>query len=113
MRFRTTAAMIVLLALVRAALAADAGGGGDDGSGDDKKPHEGIMKGSIVRIDGKDLIFKDKIEVRVTTTDKTEVTLDGKPAKLSDLKAGLFVQVMSADETASRIIARTPKGKGK
>src|SRR5438874_159825 len=108
-----TIATMLMLALVRAAaLAADAGDGGG-GGGDKPATHEGIMKGYVVRLEGKDLIFKDKIEVRVTTTDKTEITLDGKPAKLSDLKAGLFVQVLSADETASRIIARTPKGKGK
>lgn len=112
MTMRPNLIILLLMVLVRISVAADAGSGAD--GGDDKKgPHEGIMKGLIVRVDGKDVIFKDKIEVRVKTTDETEITLDGKPAKLRDLKAGLFVQVLSADETPSRIIARTPKAKPK
>jgi hypothetical protein len=102
-----------MLVLAPITLAADAGNGAGDSG--DKGPKQGIMKGFVVRVEEKKLVFKDKAgpEVTVATTDATEVTLDGKPAKLSDLKAGLFVQVLSANDTADRIIARTPKPKPK
>jgi hypothetical protein len=106
-RMRFCVGVVLLLAGVTRAA--------DDQGGGEKSPHEGIMKGYIVRIDGANLIFKDKAgpEVTAATTDLTEITLDGKPATLSDLKPGLFVQVLSAADKADKIIAKTPKAKGK
>jgi hypothetical protein len=88
-----------------------AGAADDQGDSGNKSPHQGIMKGYIVRLDGTKLIFKDKAgpEVTADTSDSTEITLDGKKAALSDLKPGLFVQVLASADTAEKIIAKTPK----
>jgi hypothetical protein len=96
----------LLLITAVAARAAD-----DQGDSDNKSPHQGIMKGYIVRLDGTKLIFKDKAgpEVTADTSDSTQITLDGKKAALSDLKPGLFVQVLASADTAEKIIAKTPK----
>ncbi|MBI5723686.1 MAG: hypothetical protein HZA50_07000 [Planctomycetes bacterium] len=58
----------------------------------------------------------EKVEnVKVATDDKTVVTLDGKEAKLADLKEGLFVKVTPAEGTATKIEATTeaPKRPGR
>ncbi len=63
--------------------------------------------GTVVKIDGKNLILKVAYVERATgkeatkeqtiaTTDKTAVTLDGKDAKLADLKEGMTAVVTYA-----------------
>jgi hypothetical protein len=102
---RAICLMAVMLLATSTARAAD--DGGDDNA---PKPHQGIMHGTVVRVDGTTLIFKAKKgpEVSVPTTDATVVTIDGNPAKLSDLTAGLLVQVLSTNDAADKIIAKTP-----
>jgi hypothetical protein len=103
----TPTLLVMTLMLITAAAAR----GADDHGDSNKSPHQGIMKGYIVRLDGTKLIFKDKAgpEVTADTSDSTEITLDGKKAALSDLKPGLFVQVLASADTAEKIIAKTPK----
>ena len=51
----------------------------------------------------------EKDAVAVTTNDKTVVTLDGKEAKVADLKVGLAVVVTHVEKVASKIEAKTPE----
>jgi hypothetical protein len=71
-------------------------------------------EGVFVKLDGAKVVMtvmgKDK---SVLTTDKTVVTLDGKPAKLADLKAGALLTVTlvvgkGEIPTADSIMAKTP-----
>lgn len=50
---------------------------------------------------------KDGQPQTVATDDKTEITLDGKPATFADLKAGLFTQVTPDTGTATKIVAKS------
>jgi hypothetical protein len=99
--------VVSALLLITAAAARAA----DDAPAGDPPLKMGFMKGVIVRVDGTDLIFKDKKgpEVTVATTDATQVTIDGKPATLADLKEGYAVQVTATKDTAEKIIAKTRK----
>lgn len=81
------------------------------------RPARGLM-GQITKVDGAKITVKPMArpnateapkEVVVTTDDKTVVTLDGKDAKVSDLKADLYVRVTPADGTATKIVATTEK----
>jgi hypothetical protein len=56
---------------------------------------------------------KNPQDVTVATDDKTSVTLDGNPAKVTDLKAGLYVMVSPAEGTAATITASTSRPKKK
>lgn len=98
----------VLLGLGMIALADDAA---------PKHGHDGIG-GQIVKVDGANVIIKkhargDEVakEVTVVTDDKTVVTIDKKDAKVADLKADLYVYVMPAEGTATKIVASTEKPK--
>lgn len=66
------------------------------------------LKGTVVKVDAPKVVVKvgDK-EVTVTTDDKTAVVVDGKEAKLADLKAGMPVAVTPAEGTAAKIAATT------
>jgi hypothetical protein len=99
-------ALPLLLLIATAAVRAADGDEPDDGA-----LKTGFMKGVILRVEGTNLIFKDKKgpEVNVGTTDTTEVTIDGKPATLGDLKQGYYVQVTAKKDTAIKIIAKTHK----
>jgi hypothetical protein len=73
------------------------------------------LEGTFVKVDGAKLVLtvKDK-ETTVATTDKTTVTLDGKDAKLADLKAGVKLVVTLTDATAptaAKVEATTPVAK--
>jgi ABC-type sugar transport system substrate-binding protein len=51
-------------------------------------------------------------EVAVKVGENTVITVDGKAAKVADLKAGMFVIVTPAEGTAEKIVARTPPPSG-
>ena len=99
-------ALILMLAGAAVARAAD-------DVGTDAPTKRGSMVGVVVRLDDTNLIMKTKsgIEAKVATNDQTEVTIDGKPGALADLKAGTFVQVLSTNDTAYKIVASTHKPK--
>ena len=64
------------------------------------------VKGEVVSVDGSVLKIKNgrkgqEKEVTVVTDTKTVVMIEGKPAKLADLKAGQKVNIMMADETGT------------
>lgn len=78
------------------------------------KPKRDMIGGKIVKVDGATVTIKTRArggaegkEVAVTTDDKTVVTLDGKEAKVADLKADMFVRVSPATGTATKIVATT------
>jgi hypothetical protein len=75
---------------------------------DEAKP--ATLKGTVVKVEEAKVTVKvgDK-EVVVVTDSKTVVTLDGKDAKVADLKAGLRVSVTPVEGVATTIKARTPK----
>jgi len=69
----------------------------------EKKAH--VMKGTISSIDGETVVVSvtskktgDKKDHKVKTDSNTKITLDGKDAKLSDLKAGQEVAVTPGAE---------------
>lgn len=97
-------ALVLGLSFVTPTMAAKGGKKGLRGqvtsfSGDEKK-------GSLVVSSGPK---KSAQDVTVETDDKTTVTLDGNPAKVTDLKAGLYVMVSPAEGTAATITATTTK----
>jgi len=64
------------------------------------------LRGQVVKVDGTNLVIKtgkrgEQKEVTVATDTKTAVMIEGKPAKLADLKAGQKVNIMMADETGA------------
>jgi hypothetical protein len=78
------------------------------------KPHHDHIGGKIVKIDGTNIVIKtwahgdqEAKEVTVATDDKTVFTLDGKDAKLADMKADLFVRVTPKEGTATKVVAST------
>jgi|GEM_PF-2455400 len=83
------------------------------------RPARGL-RGTIVKVDGTNVVVKTMArggaegqEVTVATDDKTAVTIEGKEAKVADLKADLFVNVTPAEGTATKIVATaTPPGRG-
>ena len=81
------------------------------------------VKGTVSSVDGETVVVsvtnkktgatKDR---KIKTDDKTKVTLDGKEAKLSDLKAGQQVVITPGDEkgaAASEIAATSASDSGK
>jgi hypothetical protein len=90
-KFFAVAAVLVVAGLVSAVMAQDA-----------PKPHK--VHGKIVSIsdDGKITFTQghgDNAKTVVVATDaNTKLTLDKNPAKLTDLKAGMFVVNVVADE---------------
>lgn len=63
-----------------------------------------VMKGTLSSIDGDTLMVSvvskktgEKKDHKVVTDDKTKVTLDGKEAKLADLKAGQTLKITPGD----------------
>ena len=81
------------------------------------KPVMGQVKS--VAEDGKSIVImtmgKTPTEMTITVDEKTVYTLDGKDAKITDLKADLYVTVKPGTGTATTVDALTekPKGKGK
>lgn len=63
-----------------------------------------VIKGTLSSIDGDTLMVSvlnkktnEKKDRKIKTDDKTKVTLDGKDAKLSDLKAGQELKITPGD----------------
>jgi len=95
MKAATLLAMVALLGMVSFCAAQDA-------------PKS--MTGTVVKVDGANVTVKaGEKEVVVVTDDKTAVTVDGKEAKVADLKAGMAVTVTPDTGTAAKIVATTPK----
>jgi hypothetical protein len=68
------------------------------------------LTGTVVKVDGANVTVKAaEKEVVVVTDDKTAVTVDGKEAKVADLKAGMTVEITPATGTAAKIVATSPK----
>ena len=78
-----------------------------------KKPG---IKGDVVKVDGNKLVIssgkKDaKAELTIATDDKTVVMIEGKEAKLTDLKPGQKVTITPETGTATKIEVPAPKAK--
>jgi len=70
------------------------------------------LHGSVVKVDGDKLTIKAKEKETVVATDaNTKVTIDGKDAKLADLKEGQVVTVTPAEGTAQTIVVAAAKPK--
>jgi hypothetical protein len=68
------------------------------------------LAGIVVKVEEAKVTVKaGEQEVVVVTDAKTAVTVDGKEAKVADLKAGQTVVVTSVEGTATKIEATTPK----
>ena len=73
--------------------------------------------GVLVKVDGKDVIYKGGAkgtgkEWQLATDDKTKITLDGKEAKLDDLKQGQSLKLtISSEGVLTKIEATSPKSK--
>jgi len=90
----------------------------DTGTATEVKAHVKGAFGSVVKVEGKNLVIKstakDKKEITVATDEKTRVVIDGKPAKLEDLKPGMKVKAIPETGTATKIATTsTPKDAGK
>lgn len=74
------------------------------------------VRGKVVKVDGDKLVLSsgkkgEEKEVAVTTGASTKVVIDGKEAKLADLKAGQVVMVSPAEGTAETITVAAAKPK--
>jgi hypothetical protein len=69
------------------------------------------LEGTIKKVDGDKgtlvVTDKDKKEVTVTVNKDAKVTLDGKAAKLSDLKEGQTAKITHEDNKASAVEAKS------
>jgi hypothetical protein len=79
-----------------------------------KKPK--ALKGKVVKVDGDKLVLatgnkKEPKEVTVTADADTKVMIEGKAAKLADLKEGQQVTITPAEGTAQAIVVAAPKPK--
>jgi hypothetical protein len=84
----------------------------DDTDANKRAPHTGIFE----KVDGKKLVYKGGAkgtgkEWSLPTDDKTKVTIDGKDALLSDLKAGQQLALTVANGMVTKVVATTPKTK--
>jgi hypothetical protein len=85
--------VVLVVGLAGTAHAKKNKGGGDPG-----------VNGTVVKVDGKNLVLKtDAGETTITTDDSTAVVINGTPSKLSDLKADQTVKVTPATGTAMRV----------
>jgi biopolymer transport protein ExbD len=73
------------------------------------------LEGTIKKVDGDKSTLvvtdKDKKDVTVTVIKDAKITLDGKEAKLADLKEGQSVKVTHEDNKASAVEAKAAKDK--
>ena len=79
-----------------------------------EKPKAKGLKGAVVKVDGTNLVIKagkEGKETTVSTNNETKVTIEGKDAKLADLKADQVVTVSPAEGTAHTIVVAAPKPK--
>jgi len=79
-----------------------------------RRPPENALFGQVVKVEGDKLIIKTRgeggaegKEVTVATDANTKVTIDGKEAKLSDLKPGNRVVITPKEGVAKEIRCRT------
>jgi hypothetical protein len=78
-----------------------------------------VLKGFVVQAADNALVlktfFREKNgeEVSVATNDDTKVTLDGKPAKLSDVKKGQWAHASPSEGTVTKLDVFTPKASTK
>lgn len=79
------------------------------------KPFDGV-RGKIAKVDGANVTVttmnretKETKDVVVATDDKTAVKIDGKEAKVADLKEGMYAKITPATGTAATIEAFTKK----
>ncbi|MDB5304399.1 MAG: hypothetical protein JWM97_1948 [Phycisphaerales bacterium] len=68
--------------------------------------------GHFVKIDGKNLVYKGGPagkgkEHTIVIDDKTKVTVDGKEAKIDDLKEGTYIEVTVVEKVATVVAAST------
>ena len=82
----------------------------------DAKEVPKTLAGTVVKVDGDKVVVKtgvkDAKEVTVATDKDTKVTIDGKDAKVGDLKAGMTATVTPADGVAQKIEAKKPAAAG-
>lgn len=95
-------------ALALAALVAMIGFVGFAHAKDPAKPK--VVKGHFLKVEDKVVTFKGGVkgkgaEHTVKIDDSTKITLDGKEAKLADIKADTYIEVTELDGTASLIAA--------
>jgi hypothetical protein len=81
-----------------------------------EKAKKASIKGDVVKVDGANVVIstgkKDaKKEVTVVTDANTVVTIEGKPAKVADLKAGQKISISPETGTAAKIEVAAPKAK--
>ena len=74
------------------------------------------LGGKIVSVDGTSVVVKtfarggtESKDVTVATDDKTVFNVDGKEGKVSDLKPNMYVSIIPAEGTATKIVAATPR----
>ena len=89
---------------------------GDAPAGDKPKKAQGL-RGKVVKVEGDKLVLatggkKNAKEVTVTTDSNTRVMIEGKAAKLADLKEGQQVNIRPAEGTAKAVTVAAPKPKG-
>jgi hypothetical protein len=99
---------VVVMGVVGIAMAQD--------GADKPKDKPKVLRGTVVKVDGTNVTILTRAskdaeakEVIVATDEKTKITIDGKEAKLEDLKKDIRVQVTPDTGTAVEIKARAPK----
>jgi len=73
------------------------------------------LHGTVVSTDAtaKTITIKAKSgEVTVTTDDNTSFTVNGKAGALTDVTAGMMIEVQPATGTATKVVAKTAPVKG-
>ncbi|HSI35211.1 MAG: hypothetical protein ACAI43_14415 [Phycisphaerae bacterium] len=98
-RFAKFMAVLALVGFCGVAIAADKPAG-------DKPKKAAGLAGEVVSVDGTNVKIKknDGTEVTVATDASTAVMIDGKEAKVADLKAGQKVRVAPETGTATKIM---------
>jgi hypothetical protein len=78
-----------------------------------KKPPRATLEALVISVDGAKLVLDSADEKHFTrivlaTSGKTEITIDGKPGKLSDLKEGQHVIVSPVKGTPTLVEGKKP-----
>jgi hypothetical protein len=108
MKLGTVLAVLAVVGMVGVALAQDANTA-------TSRPARPLM-GQVIKVQDANVVVKPMVgrrgadanavtEVTVVTDAKTVITVDGKDAKVADLKADLYVVVTPATGTATKIVA--------
>ncbi|HSI33104.1 MAG TPA: M56 family metallopeptidase, partial [Tepidisphaeraceae bacterium] len=109
-RIGVVAAGLAVLPMVPKLATADEPGG--RGTTVDGK-REKTLNGSVMGVDGSTIVLsvgEAGREIRVPTDGGTTLTIDGEPAKTSDLKNGMFVAARQVDGLTTRVEARAGRG---